>query len=331
MSALYLTEQGAKLLRTSSRLIIKKEDKTLLQVPIIKISRLLIFGRVSISIPVFELLLKEGIPTAFLSIDGRLKGVLEPVKSKNILLRLRQYERARDEQFRVKIAQSIVLGKIRNQKRLLQRFTHNHPELDFNNELKEIEGILKRVEAKRTLAGILGLEGQATAVYFRGYSKLFKTALGFEERTRRPPRNQVNSLLSLGYTLLTNEYFSLTAALGFDPYLGFYHGIGYGRPSLALDLVEELRNPVIDNLVLELISKRMLKAEDFIGDDYGGFFLTSEGKKVFFIQYERRMNREFLHPKNKKPTNIRKVMREQVYSLMKAVEENKPYEPFFIG
>ncbi|MEO0099226.1 MAG: CRISPR-associated endonuclease Cas1 [candidate division WOR-3 bacterium] len=331
MSALYLTEQGAKILRTSSRLIIKKEDKTLLQVPIIKISRLLIFGRVSISIPVFELLLKEGIPTAFLSIDGRLKGVLEPVKSKNILLRLRQYERARDEQFRVKIAQSIVLGKIRNQKRLLQRFSHNHPELDFNNELKEIEGILKRVEAKRTLAGILGLEGQATAVYFRGYSKLFKTALGFEERTRRPPRNQVNSLLSLGYTLLTNEYFSLTAALGFDPYLGFYHGIGYGRPSLALDLVEELRNPVIDNLVLELISKRMLKAEDFIGDDYEGFFLTSQGKKVFFIQYERRMNREFLHPKNKKPTNIRKVMREQVYSLMKAIEENKPYEPFFIG
>lgn len=331
MATLYLTEQGAKLQRTQTRLIVEKDGKLLLQLPIIKIDRVIVFGRTAITIPVFELLLKEGIPTSFLSQDGRLKGFLEPVQSKNILLRIRQYERVKNEQFRVEMAKSIVSGKIRNQKRLLQRFSHNHPELNFTDELAEIELQLASVQEKNSLASLLGIEGLATAIYFQGFSKLFKGQLHFSERSRRPPKDPINALLSLGYTLLTNEYFSLTAATGFDPYLGFYHGISYGRPSLALDLVEELRHPVIDMLTLELITKRMIKAEDFTGNEGDGFFLTSAGRKTFFTQYERRLNSEFLHPKNKTPTNIRKIMREQVYSMMRAVENQKPYEPFFIG
>ncbi|MEO0114299.1 MAG: CRISPR-associated endonuclease Cas1 [candidate division WOR-3 bacterium] len=331
MATLYLTEQGAKITRTQTRLIVEKDGKLLLQLPIIKLDRLIIFGRVAITIPVLELLLKEGIPTAFLSQTGRLKGFLEPMPSKNILLRIRQYERVKDELFRTEIAKSIVSGKIRNQKRLLQRFSHNHPELNFNSELTQIDSHIEALNKKNSLTGILGMEGIATAIYFQGFAKLFKEPIQFLERTRRPPKDIINSLLSLGYTLLTNEYFSLTAASGFDPYIGFYHGIGYGRPSLALDLVEELRHPVIDMLTLELIMRQMLKAEDFTGNEDEGFFLTADGRKTFFTQYERRMNNEFLHPKNKTPTTIRKVMREQVYSMMRAVESKKPYEPFLIG
>jgi len=331
VATLYLTEQGAKLQRTQTRLIVEKDGKFLLQLPIIKIDRVLIFGRASITIPVFELLLKEGIPTSFLSQEGRLKGFLEPVPSKNILLRIRQYERAKDEQFRTEMAKAIVSGKIRNQKRLLQRFAHNHPELDFATEITEIDDSFQRLYKKNSLSGILGVEGICTAIYFRGFSKLFQGKICFTERSRRPPKDPINSLLSLGYTLLTNEYFSLTAAIGFDPYLGFYHGISYGRPSLALDLVEELRHPVIDMLTLDLINRQMLKPEDFTGNEDKGFFLTAEGRRVFFTQYEQRMTSEFLHPKNKTKTNIRKIMRDQVYLMMRAVESRKPYEPFFIG
>ncbi len=331
MATLYLTEQGARLLRTHSRLIVEKDNKPLLQVPIIKINNIVIFGRVMVTVPVIELVLNEGIPCAFLSVNGRLKGTLEPIKSKNILLRIRQYERAKDEQFRVYLSRLFVYGKIRNQRRLIQRFAHNHPELNFEAELSELDIMLKHLQIKNNISGIMGIEGQATAVYFRAYSKLFKGELTFDQRSRRPPRNPVNALLSLGYTLLTNEYLSLITASGFDPYLGFYHGISYGRPSLALDMVEELRHPVIDMLALELVSRQMLKENDFVGDGSSGFFLSAEGKKTFFTQYEKRMNSEFMHPKTNERTTIRKVMRAQVYSLMKAVEENEIYEPFLIG
>ncbi|MCX7994988.1 MAG: CRISPR-associated endonuclease Cas1 [candidate division WOR-3 bacterium] len=331
MASLYITEQGARLTRTHSRLIIEKEDKSLLQVPIIKIDNIVIFGRVSITIPVIELILNEGIPCVFLSINGRLKGTLEPVKSKNIILRYRQYEKAKNEQFRVMISRSIVYGKIRNQKRLIQRFANNHPEIDFASELQELDIMLKHLQLKNTISAIMGTEGQATAIYFRAYAKLFKGEIGFEQRTRHPPRNQVNALLSLGYTLLVSEYLSLISGAGFDPYLGFYHGISYGRPSLALDIVEELRHPVIDMLALELIGRQMLKKEDFTGDSTNGFFLSQEGKRTFFTQYEKRMNNEFQHPKTGVRTSIRKVMRDQVEILVKAVEENLPYEPFIIG
>ena len=141
----------------------------------------------------------------------------------------------------------------------------------------------------------------------------------------------MNAILSLGYTLLTNEYLSLISASGFDPYVGFYHGISYGRPSLALDLMEELRHPVIDMLVLGLVSRKMLKPEDFTGDETDGFFLTSSGKKIFFTQYEKRMNFEFQHPKMRSQTNIRKVMRIQIHNLINTVESGRPYNPFLTG
>ncbi len=331
MATLYLTEQGTKLMRTHSRLIVEKDGSPLLQMPIIKIDKLVIFGRVLITVPVIELVLNEGIPCAFLSINGRLKGILEPIKSKNILLRYRQFEKARNGQFKIEFSCRIVYGKIRNQKRLLQRFAHNHPEIDFDSESRELDVLLKHLQLKNSLAGIMGIEGQATAVYFRAYAKLFKGEMKFDQRTRRPPRNPVNALMSFGYTLLTNEYTSLIAGSGFDPYLGFYHGISYGRPSLALDLVEELRHPVIDMLALELITRKMLKAEDFTGDETNGFFLSAEGKKIFFTQYEKRMNSEFIDPKTGMQTTIRKIMRAQVELLVKTVEDNLPYEPFLIG
>ncbi len=331
MATLYITEQGATLRRTYSRLIIEKDEKVFLQVPIIKITNIVIFGRVLVTIPVLELMLNEGIPCAFLSMGCRLKGRLEPVQSKNVILRVKQYERAKNEKFRVQIAREIVYGKIRNQKRLIQRFTHNHPEIDFEEELRELDVSLKHLLLKNNISGIMGIEGQATAIYFRCYARLFKGELKFEQRLRRPPGNPVNALLSLGYTLLSNEYLALLASAGFDPYIGFYHGISYGRPSLTLDLVEELRHPVIDMLALDLIGRQMLKEQDFTGNSDEGFFLGSEAKKIFFTQYEKRMNNEFQHPRTGASTTIRKIMQEQVYKLIDAVEGNRPYEPFIIG
>ncbi|MEO0091514.1 MAG: CRISPR-associated endonuclease Cas1 [candidate division WOR-3 bacterium] len=330
MATLYLTEQGSKITKTSERLIVEKDNQVLLQVPIIKIERILIFGRVKITLPVFELLLNQGIPTAFLSINGRLKGLLEPTCSKNVVLRIRQYERTKDPNFKLRFARSIVRGKIQNQKRLVQRFAGHHSEINFKNYLTELNWLEDAINRKTSISGIIGIEGQATAVYFSAYGKLFQDEIQFIRRTRRPPKDPINSLLSLGYTILGNEYLSLLSAVGFDPYLSFYHTISYGRPSLALDLVEELRHPVIDMLVLDLIGRRILKAKDF-NEIQDGFYLTQKGRKEFFTHYERRMTQEFIHPQENTVTNMRMVMRSQVHKLMATVQSGKDYEPYFIG
>lgn len=330
MATLYLTEQGSKITRIGERLIVEKDTQVLLQVPIIKVERVLIFGRVKITIPVFELLLNLGIPTAFLSVKGRLKGILEPMRSKNILLRIRQYEKSKDTRFKLRFAKAIVRGKITNQKRLIQRFAHNHPDINFSSFLTEIDWLLDAIARKINISSLMGIEGQATAVYFTAYGKLYKEEMRFRNRTRRPPRDPVNSLLSLGYTMLSNEYLSLLSAVGFDPYLGLFHSIGYGRPTLTFDMMEELRHPLIDMLVLDLLGRKILKTEDF-NEIQDGFYLTPEGRKAFFTHYERKMNQEIIHPKDNTLTTIRKIMLAQVHKLSITIQTGKDYEPYFIG
>ncbi|MEO0073918.1 MAG: CRISPR-associated endonuclease Cas1 [candidate division WOR-3 bacterium] len=329
MATLYLTEQGTKLSRESNRLLVMRGEEKLLEVPVIKLERVQVYGHIQVTTQALELLLSSGIPVAFLAANGKLKGVLEPVRSKNIPLRLAQYEKYRDEGFTLAIAKQIVSGKIRNQRRLIQRFAHNRPQLDFRSQSCELERIMTEVERKTTLGGLLGLEGRATAVYFEAYGQMF-TELAFERRSRRPPLNPVNSLLSLGYTILVQEFYSACSAAGFDPYLGFFHRLAYGRPALALDLAEELRHPLIDMLTLDLANRRIITAADFVTES-GGFLLLPEARKRYFAKYERRVTIQFKHPRTRAQTNVRQVIREQVQRMARAVQAGDTYEPFYIG
>jgi CRISPR-associated protein Cas1 len=329
MATLYVTEQGAKLTRESRRLLVVRGEETLLDVPTIKVERVLIFGYCQITTQALELLLNEGIPAAFLSMEGRLKGTLEPTRSKNIPLRVAQYETCRKPDLCLAVAGRIVGGKIRNQLRLVQRFAHNRPELDFTRTQSDLNRLLGEVGRKTALGGLLGLEGQATAVYFDAFRRMFNR-LGFERRTRRPPTDPVNSLLSLGYTMLANEYLSAVAAIGLDPHLGYFHCISYGRPSLALDLCEELRHPLVDMLTLDLINRAILKEDDF-SQESGGFMLLPEARKRYFAKYERRVTIRFKHPRTGQSTHVRAIIRDQALKMAHAIQEGKPYEPYYIG
>lgn len=329
MATLYVTEQGSKLTRESRRLLVVCGEETILEVPTIKVERVLIFGYAQITTQALELLLNEGIPTAFLSMEGRLKGTLEPTRSKNIPLRVAQYETCRKSDFRLAVAKRIVAGKIRNQLRLVQRFQHNRPELDFTATQRDLNRLHGEVDRKTAAGGLLGLEGQATAVYFEAFRRMFKR-LGFERRTRRPPTDPANSLLSLGYTMLANEYMSAASAMGLDPHLGFLHVTSYGRPSLALDLCEELRHPLVDMLTLDLVNRAILKEDNF-SQESGGFMLNPEGRKRYFAKYERRMTIRFKHPHTGQNTHVRAIIRDQALNMAHAIREGKPYEPYFIG
>jgi CRISPR-associated protein Cas1 len=321
-------EQGSKVVKISRRLGIEKDEKIVAEIPIFKIDRVFIYGNVQITTQALTFLLSEGIPTAFFYTDGRLKGILEPVKSKNIPLRISQFEKAKDDKFVINFSKTIVRGKLKSQKRLIQRFAKNHPDMHFSEEIRQMDIALSLIERKTGKGGILGVEGIGSATYFKAFKKMIGSWGGFQARVKRPPKDPVNALLSYGYTVLTTEMFFMTYSAGFDPYLGFYHGIRYGRPALALDLIEEFRHVVIDMLVLDMISRKMIDIEDFIEVDEE-FRMRRRVLNKFFAQYEKRMNKIFVDPKTKRKSNFRKIMENQVYRLADCITKDTEYVPFF--
>jgi CRISPR-associated protein Cas1 len=330
MSTLYLTEQGSKLRKTSQRLVVEKGGTTLLEVPAYGIDRVLIFGAVQLSTQAISFLLDSGIEVSFLSMNGRLKGKLTPVQSKNVFLRLAQYDRSKDEEFKVMIAKSIVEAKLKNQRTLILRYQRNHPGIDFASELDVIARTLSSIPHKKTISSIMGLEGASTGAYFRCYAKMLSQNFTFEKRTRHPPLDPTNALLSLGYVLITNEIAALAESAGFDPFIGFLHGLRYGRQSLPLDLVEEFRHPVIDGLVLTLINTGSIKEADFRKESNGAVLLNKDALKRFVSLYEERMEKPFLYRENDSETSYRKLFRMQVENMERAVLNRKEYRPFLV-
>jgi CRISPR-associated protein Cas1 len=328
MSTLYLTEQGSKLRKTSQRLVVEKGGIILLEVPAYGVDRVLIFGAVQLSTQAIRFLLDSGIDVSFLSMNGRLKGKLTPVQSKNVFLRLAQYDRYKDNEFRLMIASSIIEAKLKNQRTLLLRYQRNHPGIDFASELDTIAHALSSIPNKSTISSIMGLEGASTGAYFRCYGKMLSRHFAFEKRTRHPPLDPTNALLSLGYVLISNEIAALVESAGFDPFIGFLHGLRYGRQSLPLDLVEEFRHPVVDGLVLTLINKRSIKEADFHKESNGAFLLNKSALKRFLSLYEERMEKLFFYRENESSISYRKVFRRQVEYLEHAVLNREHYQPF---
>lgn len=328
MATLYLMEQGSKLCKDHRRLVVEKEGEVLLEVPEFKVERVLVFGNVQLTTQAVNFLLENGIETSFLTLSGRLRGRLVPVSSKNVPLRLAQYERSRDDGFRLELARRLVEGKLRNARTLLLRYSRNHPEVDFSEAVAEMDRALGALPRKGRVSTLLGVEGVAMGAYFRTYGRMFRRGLGFERRTRRPPGDPVNALLSFGYVLISNEMSSLLEAMGFDPYIGFLHTPEYGRQSLALDLVEEFRHPIVDMLVLNLINHGVLGEEDFEQREDGGFYLRREPSRRFFTHYERRMDQKFQERSLGRETSFRELFQVQAGKLAKAILEGEPYRPF---
>jgi CRISPR-associated protein Cas1 len=329
MPTLYLTEQGSCLRQEQGRLIVEKDGCRLFSAPALQVDRVLIFGMVQVTPHALSLLLSQGIETSFLSVQGRLKGHLIAPCSKNIALRLAQYERARDEEFALQMARTMVASKIRNARAVLARYVRNHP----TPEIETLDGRLDRLafEAgrKRAVASLLGVEGRAAAVYFQGMGHMMR-APGWEfcGRVRRPPRDPFNALLSLGYTLVGSELTAVTTAMGLDPHLGFLHGISYGRPSLSLDLLEEFRAPLVDRFTLSLVNLQIIGCDDFTTRPNGGLYLHEEPLKRYLREYEKYLNNAFKHPVTGQRTTFRRVFTLQAQALARAIQDKGDYCPY---
>ncbi len=329
MAVIYLLEQGSTLRKVSRRLVVEKEGHILLEIPEFKIERIIIFGNIQLTTQVMKFLLQSGIETSFMTIHGKLIGKLSPIESKNIELRMLQYKKFQDEYFRLFFAKSVVKGKIKNSKVILQKYQRNHPEINFENQIKKMDILLRELKRKIKVSSVFGVEGRASAIYYSCFGKMFRKEFRFEKRTKHPPLDPTNVLLSLGYTLITNEMISILSSIGFDPYIGYFHGIEYGRPSLALDLIEEFRAPIIDRLTLEIFNKAILSSKDFEKKG-NGIFLKDIVRKKYYLQYERRMQQKFKNSESLKTKNYREIFFTQAQKFANTLKLNKVYKPFTI-
>ncbi|GAB4574746.1 MAG: CRISPR-associated endonuclease Cas1 [Anaerolineae bacterium] len=329
MATLYITEQGARLERHYQTLEVTKHDERLMRVPLRRVTSVVLVGNVGVTTPTMHTLLANGVSLALVSRQGRLIGWLRSAKHPNLALRHRQYARATDPAFCLEIARQIVYGKLRNSLALARRLVRAH-NID-PAALPRLESGIADTLAAPDLDTLRGIEGSLAKVYFAVLRAALPSEMTFSRRTRRPPTDPVNALLSFGYTLLTANLFTAAEIVGLDPYDGFFHADKYGRPALALDLVEEFRPIIVDSVILTLVNNRRLKPGDFYRREGRGVWLSRRGLRRFLRAYSERLHTTIFHPDADRALSYQKVFELQARRLRKVVEGEKPvYEPFLV-
>lgn len=329
MHTIYLIDQGLELRKRYNRIVLKKAGQLVEEIPVLELKRLLIFGNNQLSTELMRHLASRGVDVAFLSARGRFKFRLVPETSKNIYLRLAQHDRCRDKGFVLRFSQATIAAKIHNQRTLLQRYQRNHPQTDLSEPIQALRQSAQETETKADLEEIRGLEGIGARIYFAAYGKLLREDFAFTGRQYHPAPDPVNALLSFGYMLVHNELTGMLEAVGFDVFLGFLHGTRYGRASLATDLIEDLRAPVVDRLVLYLINKGVIKKGQFQPTkDQKGVTMVETALKAYLANYEKFMETPFQDPKTGKRTTFRAVLRDKVLALERTLLHGDPYRPF---
>ena len=293
---LYVQDQGAKVSLSGEELIVRTRDGlTTARARLPNVSQISLFGNVQISTQAVRAAMERGISLSFLTSGGWYCGRATGVDSKNIELRVAQHRMLAETETCLSLARGVVASKIRNCRTLLRRNHEDPPEVT----LFELEQLAKKAENVTSIASLLGIEGTAARSYFSAFSGMLKDGprevFDLEGRNRRPPRDPINALLSFAYSLLTKELAHTIASAGIDPLLGFFHQPRFGRPALALDLMEEFRPIVADSTVISAINNGVVTSSDFL-EHPTGVALKSYGRKRFILAYERRMDQLVTHP-----------------------------------
>lgn len=297
---LYVQAHHAKVGKSGERLRIEVDDKPVQSVPMGEVSQLVLMGNIYVTTPCMGELMQRGIPISWHSYGGWFYGHSQGVGHKNVELRAAQYQASFDPERCVAIARNLVRGKILNSRTLLRR---NHRAADtIKPLLKELKRAAKKADKCSSLAELLGIEGNAAALYFSAFDGMLKggeeegrARFEFVHRNRRPPKDPVNALLSFAYAMLTRAFNVNLSAVGFDPYRGFYHQPRYGRPALSLDLMEPFRPLIAESAVITAINNHEVELDDFT-EAAGAFALKERARKAFIATFERRMGQEITHP-----------------------------------
>lgn len=327
MATLYINSYKLDARLSNGRVEVKSKDEDenseKLSVPFFDLDRVVVIGNPYLSMPLLHKLMREEIPLALLSGKGNYHGSWYPFKNGNALRRVRQYQLANNSDFQLRIAVSLIKAKLFNSRRLLQRLAtsrgqQRHPAV--TDTLETLQRAIRSAESAGNSEELRGIEGRAASVYFSLLATFFPSELPFKNRSRRPPDDPANALLSWTYTIVTTEIDGLVRAHGLDPLFGVYHELNYNRSSLTLDLLEPMRPALCDALVLKLLNLKMIQAQHFeVSPDDGGTYLTEEGRKRFFPEYEKNMQRRFAPERGKPHVTFRKAIRAQILDYIKAI------------
>ena len=303
LNTLYVTTDGAYIHRDHETLVIEvKEQDVKRQVPVLALSGLVAIGRVMISPGAMALCAERGIAISFLSAHNRFLAQVHGAQSGNVLLRRAQYRISDDADGCREIVRCIVAAKISNTRAVLQRTLRNHPENDADGRLsgaiERLARIKKSAAAADSAERLRGYEGEAAREYFGAFNALITSDAGFSltQRTRRPPRDSVNALLSFLYTLLCHDCRGACEAVGLDPAVGFLHRDRPGRPGCALDVMEEFRAFAADRVALRLINRKQVTPKQFTAQESGAVMMTEECRKTVLEQWQKRKQEEVTHP-----------------------------------
>jgi CRISP-associated protein Cas1 len=331
---LYLNTQGYRVGCKDEVLTVKEKDRVIEEVRMRDLSHVALFGNIQISTQAIQSLCEQEIPVTYFSMGGWFYGITRGHALKNVFLRMEQFRFARDETVCLSLARHFVHGKIRNHRTLLMR-NHLEPPEPIIMKLKRAS---EDALAAASIAELLGIEGAAASQYFQQFNGMVKVEdddlpglempgknakqlafnFNFTNRNRRPPTDPVNAMLSLAYSMLAKDCTLAALAVGFDPYIGFYHQPRFGRPALGLDLMEEMRPLVAESTVLSCINNRVVTEKDFVRAGQA-VNLTAPGRKRFFQMYEQRMSSLITHPLFDYKVSYRRALELQARLLAKTL------------
>ncbi len=336
---LYLNSQGMRVGKSGEVIQVRDGDELKQEVRLGEVSQINLLGNVQLSTQAVQAFCSAEVPVCYFSQGGWFYGITTGLNSRNVFLRHRQFMSAEHDGTALRLSRKLVAGKICNQRTLLQR---NHIEAP-EQALWLLKALADKAEAATELESLLGIEGSAARIYFSEFAGMLKSAedddahrsertefrFDFTERNRRPPRDPVNALLSLAYSILVKDLTITCYALGFDPYWGFYHQPRFGRPALALDLMEPFRALIADSAVLTAINTRMITSADFVQSG-PAVSLKPTGRKGFFRAYELRMDTLVTHPMFDYRVSYRRVLEIQARLLARFLNGEIDDYPVFV-
>lgn len=346
MPSLFLTTPGARASLVSERLRVETvpassnghghghghgdAEPIVRDIPLMDLEQVVVSESAHLTIAAIAELLRRDIPIVLTSRTDRVLGLCLP-PAPHSRARMEQYHRARDAAFALALAINWVETKILNSRRVLQRLAGNRREIEITPQLLALGRLAESCRAAASLDTLRGYEGTAAGHYFECYASFFPVHAPFERRSRRPPHNAANAILSYAYTLLAAEAEAFLHGIGLDPVIGFLHEPAERRASLALDLIEPFRAPTADAMALDLLSHGVLQPGSHFEPKNGGVYLNPEGRRRFFVAYERRMEREFTSEQHGCRTTLRRELRNQCHAVKRAVLEGEPFEPFLMN
>lgn len=302
-NVLYVTVPEAYLFLEGENVVVKKEEAVSIRLPLHNLENIVCFNYLGVSPALMGACAERNVGLCFLTPNGRFLARVSGKIKGNVLLRKKQYEVSEQEAVSVPIAASFLLGKVANCRKVIERALRDHAMLVDVQALGQasaaLKGILGVIPECTSIGDLMAFEGSAAKIYFNIFDQLIlqqRDDFKFEERSRRPPLDNMNSLLSFLYTLLTNDVSSSLEAVGLDPYVGFLHQDRPGRPSLALDMMEELRPVFADRLALSLVNRKQIAGKGFTQKESGGILMDDDTRKTVLTAWQERKKEDIQHP-----------------------------------